>query len=247
MFKSFTTSQTKPTSYREEIVARKRLYRPPVTEGLVLWLDSTVGTTSTTWTDRKDRRLAALRNGAAYDPSTRSIEFDGIDDYAFVPNNSVFDITDAITVSVWFQFKSTGNNVIVAKRNTYNSDNSWSILNAAGNQIRIQISDDGRNYLTADGTTVCPNNTWHKVDLVYDRFKDRLVYGKLDNQPEVSLDHYGRQIHVSPSFIGIGTDAGRAGTASLNGRIGDIKIYNRALSDRELTYNFDLERSRYGI
>ena len=246
MFKSFTTSQTKPTSYREEIVARKRLYRPPVTDGLVLWLDSTVGTTSTTWTDRKDRRLAALRNGAAYDPSTRSIEFDGIDDYAFVPNNSVFDMTDAITVSVWFQFTSAVNQPLLSKRTAYANDQSWAIINNGSNRLRYQMSDTGSNIQTIDGTTLCPNNTWHKADLVYDRFADRNAYGKLDNQPEVSFDRIGAQIHVSTAFIGIATQAG-LGSAYCPCKIGDIKIYNRALSDRELTYNFDLERSRYGI
>jgi len=43
------------------------------------------------------------------------------------------------------------------------------------------------------------------------------------------------------------TAGGGSGNGALNGRISIYRLYNRALSDSEVSYNFNAERSKYGV
>ncbi|MCH8987029.1 hypothetical protein IIA94_02575, partial [Patescibacteria group bacterium] len=56
---------------------------------------------------------------AANNPKTNTggaLEFDEVDDYVSIAVSSIFDITDAITLSAWAKRSSGGDNTIVSKR-----------------------------------------------------------------------------------------------------------------------------------
>ena len=242
MFKSFTTSQTKPTSYREEIVARKRLYRPPVTDGLTLWLDPRNYRGSGDWYDRsRVGGAAVLNNGVVHNGDY--FTFDGVDDYMRLTRS---DFTNAgfnyqeITVNMFFRNNGIGGNIITL-------ENSFELHSTPTGRVDYASNPWAWRY-SADGAY--PRNNWYMITYVH-TLNNRQMYmnGELayDNASTVNSADSGYL--NAPKAEGWLTIAGRhAGDASnFGGDIGSVYIHDRALSQREIQYMFDLDRGRYGI
>jgi hypothetical protein len=121
----------------------------------------------------------------------------------------------------------------------------WCVVNNSSNlDAYVDISTSGL-YLHGGviGTnSVVPLNTWLCVTVVY-------------NGGTVSIYYNG----VSQSLTGTSTGYNITGTGTLfiaqyygggyywNGKISNFKIYNRALSQAEITQNFNAQKNRFGL
>ncbi len=171
-----------------------------------------------------------------------SVNFDGSDDYATVPNPSVDDFgTGPMSVSVWVKTTSTAIAQII--------DNKTAGSNAAGFNLGVNlIAGNGRvMWRVANGTTQTSTGTttdasivndgnWHHLVGVYARGTTNdtlLLYkdGKLAQSN--TLVTAGWNISTSANML-IGAFLTSAGSGNFPGQIDDIRLFNYALSQNQV-------------
>lgn len=157
-----------------------------------------------------------------------ALQFDGTDDFVSIPNESDFDITGKVTVSAWILVKEFTKawQGIVTK-----GDRAWRLHRAnqtegvgfaTSDLSREQVGDLAGNKDVADGQ-------WHHVVGMLDGSK-RLIFvdGVLDastnSSPSISVNDY---------TVLIGANAQATGRL-FHGLIDDVRVYDRALSLKEL-------------
>lgn len=89
-------------------------------------------------------------------------------------------------------------------------------------------------------TTTISNGTWYHIVSTFDSSYNWKIYinGSLENSTTLT-----RVPFQNDREINIGTGDGRF----TNGNIPIVKLYNRALSSQEISQNFNMMRSRFGI
>jgi hypothetical protein len=232
-----------------------------VTDGLVLSLDA--GNTksyvsgSTTWFDKSGfSNNGTLTNGPTFNTgSLGSIVFDGVDDYVNCGNNPSVDITGTgLTLSAWV-YRTALNS---------NASNFRRIIEKAAAYPALQYSfvtspvssppGEGRLLLDlylnssipafATGSTQLQLNTWYHAVGTYDgSFRKIYLNGVLDGQ----LATTGNITSTTSSLVIGDYLPGPGATYAWNGRIASTQIYNRALTQAEITQNFNALRGRFGI
>jgi hypothetical protein len=152
----------------------------------------------------------------------RARAFNGIGDYIEIPP---VNIPDAITVAAWVYSNRFGQNGFVVTKNPVNTQ--WGLLFEFGS---LKWRGGGIN-----ATVACPapaNGSWH-----------HLLAKQEGTTASLYLDGVRR---ASGSVLAIGNasssiNIGRYDSPSFfffNGRIDDVRIYNRALSDPEIVELF---------
>jgi len=245
-----------------------------VTNGLVLYLDAgnqkSYSGSGTTWTDLSGNgNNGTLANGVGYNSGNLgSLSFDGTDDYVTngstnfsIANNLFSDNNGSWTVSAWFKFPVSPTQ---ARDNNVNGGNcSYSIVGRSGG-----IATGAAFTLFVGGTTtafgsfanycavgirgtitaVSPNtvntNTWNNAVITWNG-TNNFSYFNGSGPNAVTTGTAAAQTYD----LNIGT------TASLNappgnihffeGSIGNVSIYNRALTPQEIQQNYNATKSRY--
>jgi hypothetical protein len=234
--------------------------------GLVLNLDSGITRsypgTGNTWFDLTGRsNNGTLANGTSYqygnilseigdsDTNEGSIFFDGIDDYVTIPDITGvtdFSNTDNYTVDFWVYLNQTQNN-------TQNGDNDvvekWSNSGSYPFTFRYVRSTQTMEVAVYNGTSsniasiqISHSNWWH-ICGVFNWSKSLLtLYGNGGNiTSSTTLNLTGTITNDSAlNLMRRGNGINYA-----TGRIGSLKIYNRALTESEIRLNYGLLKSRF--
>ncbi len=153
-----------------------------------------------------------------------ALNFDGIDDYVLLPNESDFDITGPITVEAWIKVDEWDipNQAIVTK-----GDNTWRISrNWINSTISFALSGVGQ----LDGSVAVDDNQWHHIAGVYDGSSMSLY---IDGVLDVSNTSSG-SIATSDDPVIIGSNYQGIPTRFFDGSIDDVIIWDRALSQTEI-------------
>ena len=211
-----------------------------VTNGLVLNLDAaktdSYPGTGTTWRDLSgNSNNGTLTNGPTFSGIGKqaSIMFDGVDDISIHPSTLY---VDNFSLSAWVYKTSSGIQTIIAKGNSSFVLNFY--LRIAGNSGFYGTNSLFSEILVPDLVL----NVWNNTVLTYD--KTSLKYylnGVLIDQNNATN---------TPSSTTSNTIVGRLGDFNgqyWTGRIATTQIYNRALTQTEITQNFNALRGRYGI
>lgn len=161
--------------------------------------------------------------------------FNGTGDYLNCGNAPSLQLSTAVTISAWvkpYTITSYGN--IVAKngnlgyRCRINNDNSlWWYVSG--------------NYCASSAGLV-PNNTWSYITLTGDGTGLR---GFVNGASVCSSANAYAPTAASSGDLYVGCVS--IGAELFNGQIGDVKIYNRALSAAEVKQNFNALRGIYGV
>jgi type II secretory pathway pseudopilin PulG len=191
--------------------------------GLVGWwkLDETSGTTAADSSgNNNDGTLVRM------DPATDwisgqvggALDFDGSNDYVNCGNGQSLDIIDDITIAFWLYLDNFSNEPDVITKGNYTQ--SYSVWITSSGQVRFALNND---RLTSNSTL--STGTWYHIAVTRED-SNRKIY--IDGQEDAS-DTYG---------TAIGTTAGALTMSSssypLNGRLDDVRIYNRALDTNEI-------------
>jgi hypothetical protein len=215
----------------------------------------------TTWTDRSGNGNDGTVNGSPdsiflpegiyadrdsqgfhiKEPNTGWITFDGIADYINCGNDSSLDLSESISVGFWVYWTGTGEEVIYSNGTT---EVNGALLQTRGSTNLRIINDntDGNYYYkdTSAGTFVA--DQWTHVAYTYDH-------------GSTTLNIYVDSILIDTDTSGTATSRSTTnsiiGKASWSTRFWDGKIaqpiiYSRALSQAEITQNFNAMKSRYG-
>ncbi|GAB4294420.1 MAG: hypothetical protein Kow0068_19260 [Marinilabiliales bacterium] len=151
--------------------------------------------------------------------------FDGIDDYIDL-NDTLFSTDDSnqpYTISVWI--KSSAYNGVILSQYAYS-------INPPPNRFLLMIRTSYVDYWKGGtsnfSNSVVNDNQWHHIVAVKDTSGtiSLFVDGSLDGTGNDFIDFWGTN-----TLIGNGLNSGDP----FNGTIDDLRIYNRALTESEIT------------
>jgi hypothetical protein len=223
-----------------------------VTSGLTLNLDAgnpysynPLNTGSTTWVNTTNITSGGtLTNGTFYSGGT--MVFDGVDDYVIddTPNN--INLSQPCSINTWVLFNSfnsvLGNSRVIECQDSSNSiqlSRDESTGKIATKNSNFQSGVNGNTWFTP--TT----NVWYNISVVWTPSTSTTqLYLNGLIQTGSTFNNIG--IGDKPNKITLGVRSDFVSTW-LNGKIGNVQIYNRALSASEVQQNFNALRGRYGI
>jgi len=175
----------------------------------------------------------------------QSGSFDAPTSYAVSANPSAFDLDDAssFTISVWIKTTATADNKCVISNghgfNDIDNDGYYLGVDATNGLVNFGVTGSTVNGLSS--TTIVNDGAWYHVVAVLDRTNGMKLYinGILEAQNEATESG----IDLANSFpFTIGRWDNGDGTIMdyWDGGIDDIRLYNQALSDAEVSelYNF---------
>jgi hypothetical protein len=160
---------------------------------------------------------------------TGGLKFDGVDDYVEVPDSLSLRLPTEFTAMVWVKaLFSPGQNPIVVNKGSNNpKSTNYAILQTTGNTFDAYVGKyDGSAFATARFGSL-PLNEWHHLAMTFTTSELTLY---LDGSYKASAST-GWQAYTSTRTLRIADLWGYY----FNGFIGEVRIYNRALSQDEIT------------
>ncbi|MDZ7611400.1 MAG: LamG-like jellyroll fold domain-containing protein [Candidatus Moranbacteria bacterium] len=167
----------------------------------------------------------AAQNGPkpAIGKQGQALSFDGVDDYVEVP----IGVGDIGTISIWCLINDTSvTNNIYTQGDYSDGDRAYVVVMDGDFQIRLGGSGGVNTGYGID------ENAWVHLVLLWDAGNWE-AYAK---GSWVASGTYSDVINASPvNWIGrYASDDGNGGDGYINGKIDDVRIYNRALSESEI-------------
>ncbi len=178
--------------------------------------------------------------GALWTPQGRY--FDKLDDKITIPDNDVLDITTELTLEGWVNlYELNRNNSIMGKAATIFSQASYTLQIWNNNQFVFGTSTDGSSMssLTISSSIPAVANRWYHLVGTFSR-PTRVIYL---HGVQRNTDSWDNDIFVGTSDLFIGKYAGTSNTTA--GTIGEVRIYNRALTPLEILRNYLATKWRY--
>ena len=230
-----------------------------ITNGLILNLDASNSAsypgTGTTWTDLSPTgNNGTLTNGVGYtSANSGSLTFDGINDYVDMGNNPAYNLTN-ISVSTWVRLTTdTPNYSPIISRYSSNINSTgtnyqgWLIYYLkTTSKFYVDGRESSASYLQLSSNNTSPINNWYNVTWTKSGSTWSLyINGVLDKtltlgNGTTSFQPNGMQLGGSIGW-GIGDkDYGKQDIPAIN-------IYNRALSQGEVTQNYNTLKTRFGL
>jgi len=223
--------------------------RPIVTDGLVFQVDAANKLCGNV-TDAKNMvnptELGSFENGMGV--TDNAYVFDGVGDYidcgTSIGDSLGDNYTGDLSVSLWFK-----TNIV-----TPANDGIFSIglfNGAVIGMITISIYNNGLYYRLNNGfwiKTVAFTDTtsWHHLLVVYKAGSEADSKMFLDGA-DVGTPSGTFPTTLNMDFAGLKTTIGAyySQAFGINGNIGKINIYNKALTQSEITQNYEATKSRY--
>ena len=239
-----------------------------VLPGLVLCLDAanpkSYPGSGTTWTDLSGNGNHVTLSGTTYNSSERlgCFDFDGTDDYAY-SSSTVNNMTglSGLSLFIWckadsgspsrrYAYDGRGNKQSAETPGGpglgfdagYSDDKIFNFITAADNSYTEANSPDTfvRNQIYQLGLVREPNSNTHKV---LDTDSKTLITPSYA-APRMTAS---ASMKLGPFVIGTYASSSPGGNYWWNGQIYCVLGYNRALTQAEVSQNFNALRGRFGI
>ena len=174
--------------------------------------------------------------------------FDGINDYMDFGDVMDFEITDTFSIEMWINPTTLATiHSLFVKWNfpvgygiqIWQSKLLWYMEPTGGQEMEIQ------------GTTAINEGEWQHIVFTYDGSRTAAGVKFHINTTEDSYNILNDDIIGSGgSMINSGNlimGARDTGTVPFNGKISNVKIYNRALTAQEVTQNYEAQKGFFGL
>ena len=171
-----------------------------------------------------------LSSSIFFSQTATHLNFDGVDDYVVLPNESSFDFTNQLTIEFWMKSSTTPEqwDALVAK-----GDTSWRLaLNTSG-LVGFAGSD---SFSEVFSTTSVTNGSWVHIAATYNG-SNAIIYVNGIEENRLSATNNIRTNNYNVSF---GQNL-EALNRFYNGNIDDIRIWNVARTATEISTNKDKE------
>ena len=164
--------------------------------------------------------------------ANKAMSFDGVDDYIDCGNNSVLTIADNITISLWFKNEHTPPeySAYLCRYQVTNNKRIWTVSYANG--IRSYWSKNGQSGIATSAINV-ENGVWYNFVCTFESgIVKQYLNGELKTTDDISASIDSLYETSTRLVIGARDDGLNY---YMNGSIDDVRIYNRALSQAEIT------------
>ena len=180
-------------------------------------------------------KTSYFTNGALYQNYQKGVVLvDGNNDYISTP---IFNLTSPVTVSAWIKNVVNDSPVMGAAGPGIGYGNGEYIFYYQGKTIIIQGNNSGAKYFQFPQLNL---NQWLNFVMTRDVSNNMSVYlngiGSTSNSQSYSNTLQMNQIGRYSSFTN---------QYNAKGSIGEVKIYNRALSASEILQNYNASKKRY--
>jgi hypothetical protein len=234
----------------------KQLYfgSPIITDGLVFAVDAnnivSYPKSGTSIYNLTGSNIGTFINGPTFNQENGgSIKFDGTDDYVNVPTATNLDLTSQGTVSVWINPATVtqGNFAGLVARNVGGSVNqqsyglSWRQVSGA---FLAEICDGAGTYNQIFAALPTVANVWYNIVFTWNGsqlvlYNNGVVIG-------TTTQTINNQVLNTDLTIGGYTYKGGGGSGEpFNGKIANVKLYNRGLTAAEVIQNYQAEQYRF--
>ncbi|MFI0491058.1 LamG-like jellyroll fold domain-containing protein [Flavobacterium sp.] len=161
---------------------------------------------------------------------SRSIAFDGANDY--LDAGQVLDLNTSFTVSAWIKRNSNNQTILSKRDNAFTTGYDLSI-NSAG---KVEMSWINGTKQTITSNVTIPIGIWHNVSAIYDGTTAKLyIDGVMDISKAMPIVPANSQ-----SFLIAAADAVNT-TSFFNGNIDEVRVWNVALTEKQLRYVMNQE------
>jgi hypothetical protein len=167
-----------------------------------------------------------------------AVSLDGVDDFVNLGTGAALQLTGSVTISGWINATSfpADDAVVVSKRsNTPLGMQLDTTVDRGPRTVAFKLTTPTGGNMFRYGTTTLQPNTWYHVAGVYNAAGQTLsvyVNGQLENGALVGTVAAAQQ--NSGLAVHVGQRPGVPGTFNFRGRIDDVRIYGRALSQAEI-------------
>ena len=207
-------------------------------------------TTSTFWVDQSGKGNDGVVNGATLN-AAEYWEFDGVDDGITIPYTPKLAFTDAIlSLEAWIYVDDLTNAFpIINKRDDFANDNT-------NRPYILEVNSSGRLRFSLDFpdggpfTTICETSTgaivtgqWYHVAGVHDGTTSKLYINGSESASVASGTTSLENTGDVPTRIGY-----RYTGSSIvygDGRIGEVRIYPRAVTAAQVFQNYNATKTKY--
>jgi hypothetical protein len=219
------------------------------TNGLVLNLDAantaSYGGSGTVWGDISGNEFdGTLINGPTYGNSgtTSNISLDGVDD--FISGSTLTNLLNGsttLTLIIW---------VYPTNLNNTNAGGSGykTLVDTPGRNLSLWLGTNGQGQFYGIGSNTgsylsnfnWENNKWQMVTIIVNSSNGQIIKNNYDVSQTVGRGNtFTQQVTFgnNPS----------SGGSNLEGRYGNILLYNRALSSAEVSQNYNATKGRFGL
>jgi len=164
-------------------------------------------------------------------PGVMGFEFDGNSGYVDCGDDPSLNITDEITIESWVNCVVEGKWDNLVGKGPRDNNLRWNLFWVPDNKIRFNLGDgDSAYYAWSD--SALDIGKWYCIVGVYNRQHLRVF---VNGVPQSIGDSFTGDI---VSTAGYKLEIGQNGSYDfLNGLIGEVRIYNRALSADEIREN----------
>lgn len=201
-----------------------------ITDGLVAWYPLDGNTR-----DYTEYRNDGTNYGATISSGLDQVcySFDGVDDYIIVPHQDIFNLTSGLTLSAWVFLDVLGDREIISKING-SGIGSYGLWTRPEGTVEI-IVDPAATGWTYARTTIA-TGAWYHVCGTHDGALLKLAI----NGAIASTSSAG-PLAVTTRDIYIGSESS---AYYFDGKIQDVRIYNRALSAEEIKILYELRKNK---
>jgi len=228
------------------VICVNRNYEEIITSGLTTLLDAgftpSYPKSGTTWTDLSfGGNNGTLTNGPTYSPDNGgSIVFDGTNDYVSILNNT----TVSFTIGCWINTTATS---FTGSEGYEGNGIVWSDVGGIANDFVLSILNNKASWFTGDNTTTINSTTtintgsWFYITVVKNgtnSTKELFINGISESRGTSGTS----TLTANPNII-IGGNT--LDSRYFNGKIAQVKIYNRVLSESEILQNYNSQINRF--
>ncbi len=163
------------------------------------------------------------------------ISLDGTTDYLNIGSPSVLDNLSQLSLSTWVYPNSDAGRVIDKQLN--DNTTGWKVEISSTGDIQFTVDYDGATDLQVDANSNLSSATWHHVFISWDGTSDAagvkiIVDGVLQTSFNINTSGVGNRVDDNAMSIGVGCRISGTNQCT-SGRMDEMRIYNRALSDFE--------------
>lgn len=171
------------------------------------------------------------------------LEFDGVNDYITFGTGANFFPLPSFTIDVWF--KSTGLGSGMSAGGILSITYGIGFRVYSGNILNFYV-DNGTSFTSMSSINFNPfDGNWHNF-VAYNTGSFSYIYiDGLYNNHISSI--WSGTTRWPTNTVYMGTDANNPPVCYFKGHIGELKVYNRVLSDVEIQQNYNALKGRYGL
>ncbi len=162
-----------------------------------------------------------------------ALEFDGVDDRVDLGPLDIYNGT-GLTLSMWVKvddFDVSDGRMISKASSTSGSKHYWMLSTLSDNRLRFRLKAGGNTSTLVSASDELVAGAWTHVVATYDGATMRLY----KNGAEIASLAKTGLIDTNPAvLVSIGNQPEGAGSRAFDGKIDDVRIYNRPLTDVEV-------------